>query len=56
MTAKEVAMYANIATTIALLEQARGVRPEVWPIIATAKKDITAILIAIDLTCNGIVN
>jgi len=49
-------MYATTAPARALLQQVTGDAPLTEPITLTAKKHITAIFIAIDLTFNGIIN
>lgn len=53
--AKLAATYATAAPISALLQQVDGERPLIQLIKLKMKKHVTAILTAIDLTCNGII-
>lgn len=48
-------MYASAAPAMALLQQVNGGRPLMQPTKLRPKKNITAMLTAIDLTGNGII-
>jgi len=54
-TAHAPAMYASAAPISALLQQTKGERPLIQPIKLKPKKQITAILTAIERTCNSII-
>jgi hypothetical protein len=53
-TAIDTTTYATIAAMTALLQQVTDESFPIHPIIAIAKKDITAAFIEIDLTLSGI--
>ena len=54
-TAQAPAIYASTAPISALLQQVNGESPLIQPIKLKPKKLITAMLTAIDRTCNGII-